>query len=241
MRDTMETVGRTRDELARGGVAFREAADKIVPVTAKDRTGAVSVTIDGQGRISQILVSMGWKQSLSADSLTAAVNEATTTAAIERMNTWGTDVVDASERGLEQPTPLPADDIVARLSQAADADGSGTVERSMQAMRDLLRELVDSVDDVQREVREHLTREYAGRSGSGHASATVAGNGTLVDLAFDRSWLDSAHPNNIGREAVQAIHDAYQKASQQDVQTIIERSPLGRLQQLAAGSEGDQR
>lgn len=82
-------------------------------------------------------------------------------------------------------------------------------------------------------MQEHLTREYAGRSASGHAKATVTGNGTVMDLSFDTSWLESAHPNNVGREAVQAIQDAYQHASGQDVESIVARSPLGPMQRLS--------
>ena len=103
----------------------------------------------------------------------------------------------------------------------------------MQVMRDLLHELVESIEEVRNEVREHLSREYTGRSGSGHAKATIAGNGTLLDLAFDQTWLDSAHPANIGREATQALHEAYRQAGGEDVETIVARSPLGRIQRLS--------
>ena len=61
MYDPMEAIGRTRDDIVRGSGAFREATDTLGPVTAKDDTGAVTVTIDGDGRISSILVSMTWK------------------------------------------------------------------------------------------------------------------------------------------------------------------------------------
>lgn len=103
----------------------------------------------------------------------------------------------------------------------------------MQIMRDLLHELVESIEEVRDEVREHLTTEYTGRSASGHVKATIAGNGSLLDLTFDSTWLDSAHPANIGREATQALHEAYRQAGGEDVGPIVARSPLGRIQRLS--------
>ncbi len=235
MYDPMEAIGRTRDDIVRGSGAFREATDTLGPVTAKDDTGAVTVTIDGDGRISSILVSMTWKNSYTAHSLAAGINDAANKAGVARLEQWGTTLVEADERprGRVTAPQLDADDLSLRLSEAVDRDRSGSVDSSMQVMRDLLHELVDSIEQVRDEVREHLTREYSGRSASGHAKATIAGNGTLLDLTFDQTWLDSAHPANIGRETTQALHEAYRQAGGDDVETIVARSPLGRLQRLS--------
>lgn len=229
----METVGRARDDLARRADPFRTAGESLRPVSGKDESGAVSVTVDGQGRITQIQVSMTWRAGISAHGLSAAVNEAVVRAGAQRMNDWGEALVEASDRSVDAPTPLPADDIADRLREAAASDPTGSVETSLQEMRDMVRELVDSIDQVQQEVRAHLRREYPGRSPSGHARATVTGNGTLVDLSLDTTWLEQAHPNNVGREALQAIQDAYQQMAGSDVSSIIDRSALGEAQRNA--------
>ncbi len=140
--------------------------------------------------------------------------------------------VDGDAAGPER-RHLDAEELSQRLSEAVDRDRSGSVDSSMQVMRDLLHELVESIEEVRNDVREHLTREYTGRSASGHAKATIAGNGTLLDLVFDQRWLDSDHPANIGREATQALHEAYRQAGGEDVETIVARSPLGRIQRLS--------
>ncbi|HEY6743070.1 MAG TPA: YbaB/EbfC family nucleoid-associated protein [Lapillicoccus sp.] len=236
MYDPVEAIGRSRDDLIRGGGAFREAAAALGPVTAKDDSGAVTVTVDAEGRISSILVSITWRNSYTAHSLAAGVTEAATKAGVARLEQWGSTVVKADERPsgrVVAPTPLDADGLASRLSEAVEQDRSGSVYASMQVMSELLHELVDSIEDVRNEVREHLSREYTGRSASGHVTATTAGNGTLLDLTFDPNWLDSAHPANLGREATQAIHEAYRRAGGDDVATIVARSPLGRLQRLS--------
>ena len=235
MYDPMEAIGRTRDDITRGSGAFREATDTLGPVTAKDDTGAVTVTIDGDGRITSIVVSMTWKNSYTRHSLAAGINDAANTAGIARLEQWGTTLVDADERPREHVVAphLDAEELSQRLSEAVHRDRSGSVDSSMQVMRDLLHELVESIEEVRNDVREHLTREYTGRSASGHAKATIAGNGTLLDLVFDQTWLDSAHPANIGREATQALHEAYRQAGGEDVEAIVARSPLGRIQRLS--------
>lgn len=235
MYDPMETIGRNRDDLLRGAGAFREAAAALGPVSAKDDSGAVTVTVDPDGRISSILVSMTWRTSYTTHSLATGVTEAATKAGVARIEQWGATVVEKDERPTERvrgPAPLDADGLASRLAEAVEQDPSGSVYASMQTMSELLHELVDTIEEVRDEVREHLAREYTGRSASGHVRATIAGNGTLLDLTFDQSWLDSAHPANIGREATQALHEAYRRAGGEDVETIVARSPLGRLQRL---------
>ena len=94
----MEAIGRTRDDIVRGSGAFREATGSLGPVTAKDDTGAITVTLDEQGRISAILLSMTWKNSYTAHSLAAGVNDAATAAGVARLEQWGTTLVEADER-----------------------------------------------------------------------------------------------------------------------------------------------
>ena len=235
MHDPTETIAATREEVARRAAAFQEASAGLGPVSGKDSAGAVSVTIDGAGRVTSIAVGMTWRDHYTGHTLANGVNEAVGAATAERLNAWGGAVVDESERPASAATPaaLPLDDLVDGLEQAAGRDRTGSAEGAMRAMRDTLRELVDSIDQVKAEVQAHLTREYEGRSGSGHARARVLGNGTLTDLTFDATWLDSAHPHNIGREATQAVHEAYRRLGDQDVSTILARSPLGRVQRLS--------
>jgi hypothetical protein len=81
----MEAIGRTRDQLADGAGSFREASGSLGPVTAKDDTGAVRVTLHGDGRSSSIVVSMTWRNSHTAHSLAAGINDAATKAGVARL------------------------------------------------------------------------------------------------------------------------------------------------------------
>lgn len=118
----MEAIGGNRDKIVRGSRAFREASGALGPVTAKDDTGAITVTLDAQGRISAILVSMTWKTSYTAHSLAAGVNAAANAAGVARLEQWGTTLVEADERpsGRVLAPQLDADDLAHRLSEAVE-------------------------------------------------------------------------------------------------------------------------
>jgi hypothetical protein len=130
--DPMEAIGRTRDELADGAGSFREASASLGPVTAKDNTGAITVTLDGDGRLSSILVSMTWRNSHTAHSLAAGINDAATKAGVARVEQWGGTLVEADERRSERVVApqLDAEDLATRLSEAVDRDRSGSVDAS---------------------------------------------------------------------------------------------------------------
>jgi DNA-binding protein YbaB len=229
----MEAIGRNRDDIEDAAAAFTQATRSLGPVTAKDDSGAVTVTVSAEGRISGVVVAGRWVDTYTADTLTGGINEAFAQAAATRLEQWGTSFADPQTPVERMPAPMPHESLASRLRDAVQEDRTGTAEATMERMRDMLHELNESIEQVKAEVDAHLAREYSGRSPSGHARATIAGNGNLLDLKLDRDWLDRAHPTNIGREATQAIHEAYRKAGTEDVDTIIARSPLGRLQRLS--------
>lgn len=234
MRDPIDEVARIRDEVERDSARFRNAAPALAAVTAKDASGAVSVTVDAKSRITAIAVSMTWQDTYSAQTLANGVNEAVGAAVSQQLNQWGNAVVDDDAPPAPEPVSMPpVDDLAARLQEAAERDPSGHPEAAMQIMRDVLREVVDSIDQVQAEITMHLSREFEGRSGSGHVKARVLGNGTLVDLVLDVGWATSAHPTNIGREATQAVQDAYRRVGERGVETILAQSPVGRVSRLS--------
>lgn len=237
MRDPIDDVARIREDVERDSARFRSAATALTVVTAKDSTGAVTVTIDATGRITSIVVSMTWRDRYSGQTLANGVSQAVGAAVAEQLNQWGNAVVDDDAGRAPQPLADPAidglDDLAGRLQEAATRDPSDRPELAMQIMGDILREVIESIDQVQAEIEAHLNREYEGRSASGHVRARVLGNGTLVDLVLDLGWADSAHPNNIGREATQAVQDAYRRLGERGVEAILAESPVGRVGRLS--------
>ncbi len=233
MYDPMEDIGRNLDEIGRSAGAFQQAGRSMRPVTATDGSGAVTVTLDADGRISSVVVASRWTDSYSPDTLAAGINEAMTTAGATRLEQWGTAAADPQTAVEATPGPLPHENLAERLRGVVQEDRSGSAEETMAALRSLLHELNESIEQVTQDVDAHLSREYSARSPSGHARVTLAGNGTLLTLTLDRDWLERAHPTNIGREATQAIHAAYQRIASEGTETIVGRSVFGRLQSLS--------
>lgn len=232
MRDPFDEMGQLNDELNSLSGKFVAATERIVPTTAKDGTGAVSVTIDRSGKITAIAVSARWADHYSAETLVSGINEAVMTAATARFEQYGTDFADESIEPVRLPAPLAHEGLAGQLAEVVQNDTTGSPDATMNAITQLLTELNATIDQVTEDIKAMQSREYSAQSPNGHVRATLLGNGTIVDLRFDKTWLDRAHVANIGREAVQAIQETYRRIAGDDVQTIIDKSVIGRITRL---------
>jgi len=231
--DPSDDFGQLYEDVSVAAGRYGSAQEHLTPVTAKDGHGAVSVTLDPQGRISGIAVGPAWRDHYSADSFGAAVAEAMMVAATTRAQQWGALVVEDQDRPPVR-TPLPAlhETLAGQLTEATRNQPAERAGGTMSALYDLISEMTAAIDDVSAQVREQMTREYTGSSGSGHVRATLLGNGTLQGLELDRTWAEQAHATNVGRESLQAVQDAYRRLGDDDTAAIIERSSIGRLRRL---------
>jgi DNA-binding protein YbaB len=130
-------------------------------------------------------------------------------------------------------TPLPPlhDTLAGRLTEATRDQPPDRAGGMMRALHDLISETTAAIDDVTAQIRDQMTRAYAGTSGSGRVRPILLGNGTLQRLELDRTWAEQAHATNVGRECLQAIQDAYRRLGEDDA-GIVERSPIGRMRRL---------
>ena len=117
-------------------------------------------------------------------------------------------------------------ELVDQQSRAGDDDGS------IQALLKMVEDLDRGFDEVFAEVDGRLTREFTGRSPSGHVRATVSGVGEVTSVAYDERWLGIAHPFNVGRETTEAIHNGLRQVASCDPRSLLDVTALGRLQRL---------
>lgn len=233
MQDPSDDFGQLFEDVSVAAGRYGAAQEQIAPVTAKDGHGAVSVTLDPHGRISGIAVGPTWRDHYSADSFGAAVAEAAAVAATTRAQQWGELVVEEQDRPpARAPLPPLHETLAGQLTEAARNQPSERAGGTMRALHDLISEMTAAIDDVTAQVRDQMAREYTGSSGSGHAKATLLGNGTLQRLELDRLWAEQAHATNVGRESLQAVQDAYRRLGDDDAVSIVERSPIGRMRRL---------
>ncbi|MCO8274212.1 hypothetical protein M1L60_26785 [Actinoplanes sp. TRM 88003] len=224
-------------ELAEEGAAFagraRAAEQRASGATASDRTGAVTVTLDDEGRVSGVAVGSGWRRLIGSLALDEAVIEAVRSAGERRFEAWGDAYAD--------PGPAPAagfdrDEFTRRLQDAVTGSGPMSAEDSQAALRELLA-LVESIDQGLDEASAALTGALAatwtGRSPDRKVQVTVTGGGDVTAVGYDRQWLLQAHEINIARQTAAAFRAAYEEAGRHGVREIVADSRLGETQVLA--------
>jgi len=231
--DPVEEVDLSSPEVDAVTTKFARSFEALEPVTAKDSTGAVSVTLDKAGRISSVVVGSQWITHYTAATLVGGIIEAATTAGTSRFEHYGQQFAEDETEPVRTPLPLLHETLAGQLAEIAQSENTAQTEATIEHIATILRTLTESIDVVSAEVEAMQAREFSSQSLSGHARATLAGNGNLINLTLDKNWLERAHPTNVGREATQAIQETYRKMADQDVSRIIEDSVIGKLDRLS--------
>lgn len=234
MHDPSDDVGQLYDEMVTAQQRYGAAQEKLGAVTGRDGHGVIGVTLDPSGRISAIAVTGAWRDHYAADTIGGGVAEAATAAATARAQQWGQLVAEEDDQP-RQRVPLPPlhDTLAGQLADLTRSRSSEQGASTMRALHDLLTEVNAAIDDITVQVRDQVRREYVGTSSSGRVRATLLGNGSLQNLELDRHWGEQAHGTNVGRESLEAVHDAYRRLASEDVESIVERSPIGRMRRLS--------
>jgi DNA-binding protein YbaB len=233
--DWAEDVARLHDEVDRTAQRYEDAVAHIEPVTASDPTGSVSVTLDKDGLLQDVKVEGTWRKSLEPSALGAAVQEAIMTAAAQRTETWSTRLAEQSDEPESRARPMapPSESLAGKLTAAADGATPGPPAAALEELLQLLKAINTGIDEATSEIGAHLAKEYAGRSSSGHVRATINGTCLIKELTYEQRWIEKAHHFNVGRETMEAVHDARQKMANHGVQDIIDGSSLGEVLALA--------
>lgn len=238
--DRVDEVADLRDDVDRVAQRFERAAASPGPFVGKDGSGCVSVTADAAGLILEVRVVPDWRSDLEPHELAAAVMAAFQAAGLRRVEEWGTALAGAAEGPAPSVRPLPPfrESISGRLEELVRV-GAGEEETRaiMDAIAEFLREVNASVDEATEAVARAQGAEVRGASDHGHVEVVVTGTGDLKDLRYDETWLERAHPVNIGRETVQAHQAALRATGGRTVAEVMAGTRLGQLQALAADPE----
>jgi DNA-binding protein YbaB len=213
------------------------AAENVPATPGSDPSGSVTVTLDGQGRVSAVKVSAGWRRRVGVEDLPGAVVHAVRDASIRRLTAWGTAFGGSQDRsataakGAPAPVALDRDDFQRRLHAAAT--GSMSAEDRRAALSELL-ELAEAIergiDEVSGKLQATLDAAYTGQSPDRSVTVTVTGGGEPTAVRFDRGWLREAHEINISRQLTAAFTAAYEQVAARGVPRLIADSALGEVQ-----------
>ena len=233
--DPLEDPGRLLDESAAVRERARAAAAGGANARGSDGTGAVTVSLNGDGHVTAVQVAAGWRRWLDPDSLGDAVREAVQAAAVARLAAWGEDYAEESAGASGVAAEPPArDGFAEQLREAATARMSSQDGRA--ALLELLAmaEAVErGLDEVSSRLQSTIDAAHTGRSADRHVTVTVTGGGEVTGVRYDRGWLRDAHEINIGRQTVSAFTAAYESATRAGVDRLIADSSLGEVQRAA--------
>ncbi|NJC68555.1 hypothetical protein HC031_02275 [Planosporangium thailandense] len=242
-----DELARLRDEAGDTVRLLAAAHQPDARFTAGDATGAVTVAVDGDGRIRAVTVNGGWRGRVGATGLADAVRDAVRAAGTARLRAWSAAVeAGAGPPGADAGAGPPGADLATdadtarvfarRLAEATDGVPVDAA-RGCEVLREILSMLTaidESLDELSTHLRLGAERVSTGRSGAGHVEVRIDGSGALVAVDVDQRWLRDAAETRIARELGEAFESAYGAAAAHSPRSLIARSPLGVLQPLAA-------
>jgi DNA-binding protein YbaB len=234
--DPLEDFGRLQRDAGAERERARAAAAAAADARGRDSTGAITVSLDGDGHVAAVQVAAGWRRWLDPDDLGDAVREAVQAAALARLAAWGAVYADDSAVSSDVATDAPPvrDTFAEQLRDVSTARMSSEDGRA--ALLELLAmaEAVErGLDEVSARVQSTIDATHTGRSGDKHVTVTVTGGGEVTGVRYDRGWLRDAHEINIGRQTVSAFAAAYASAARSGVDRLIAESSLGEVQRAA--------
>lgn len=234
MSDPMDRIGNARDGFDRAAQRFERANARRTSASGSDASGQVSVRTSPDGSIEDIVIGNQWAHHIAVDALGASVLEAYTAAGIADINKWGEAVaeeVDGPEP-VTRPLPPTSDSLAFQLGEIVSVETlARQSEVSLQAMADMLHEVVRDVGTVSDQVAAQARSTFVGAARG--ASVTVNGTGVLMAVELEPDWADRTPASAIAQYLMTAYADALRQSRVTSVDDIIASSSLGEFQRLS--------
>lgn len=216
----------------------RFAIDPAALHRGSDGTGSVAVTVDSEGRVTDVHLERSWRQAVGEQALGAAVLEAVTDAGMRRLAAWGADVA-ADGRGSQGPRdPAPRENTSAAAPRPVMPADSGQARQTVQELVSLLQGVEAELDDLERRVDRRLAQNVVGVSSSHLVKVTVTGGGQVTDVGIQPRFLKRTDDRGIARELRSAFQAAYERVGTLGLQGLLGDGPLARLHALGEDPAG---
>ncbi|MEQ4302833.1 hypothetical protein ABNF97_15785 [Plantactinospora sp. B6F1] len=205
--------------------------------TGTDRTGAVRAHLNDEGRVSHMEVDRSWWRDLGPDRLEAAILEATTQAANDRVAAWSARVAERADAEASPDRPLTD------RRQTDVRPWGGETERPTEGsdrgeelirMLELLRVAASELDDYRHRAAEAVRQPVSGRREGDRVAVWLTG-GQVTAVEISRRWL---HQQPTGRaiadEVELACFESYRQLDLQTGSTFAALPAVAEVRELAA-------
>lgn len=219
----------------------RLAIDPAALHRGSDGSGSVTVTVDSEGRVTDVHLERSWRHAVGEQALGAAVLEAVADAGMQRLAAWGAGVAAVAADGHELHRPRdPAlrentSAVAARPVMAADG---GQARQAVQELVSLLQGVEAELDDLEQRTDRRLAQNVVGVSPNHLVKVTVTGGGQVTDVGLQPRFLKQTDDAGIARELRSAFQSAYERVGSLGLQGLLGDGPLARLHALGEDPVG---
>lgn len=165
--------------------------------TGEDRNGLSSVTVDGHGRTTDVVVMREWRRETDPAGLGRALLAAAGDAQARRLEGMATGGVPATTALLDR----------APVATSLDASGPDLIRELLPLLERVERQL----DDAGQRLARHFTDAVHLRSSGGECAITARG-GQVSEIEFDAHWIASAGAGEVAHHVCQLFQDAHDRA-----------------------------
>jgi hypothetical protein len=193
-----------------------------LPFEGTDDTGAVTVTVDRAGLVTDLALTPTWRQKLAPDQLAHAMTTAANQAISDRL---------AHEHAQPWPDATP---IARQDARNAGGDPSSTVARTMMdEITSLLADFPRDLDTYRGDLSEAASATATARGT--RSKITVSMSHWRVDIVtVDPRWAESAENTAIRVEALDAFTAAGRHLADADPRAVTPPASIARLLRLVA-------
>lgn len=190
-------------EAAERLAGWAQAALQAAEAEGSDRTGAVTVRLNNEGRVVDVRVATDWQRHVKRSGLGAAVREAAYAAAVARLAVWG-----EVARADHIPVVLP-------VTTRPPVESPSTVTDLLAMTEQLEQEL----ERLRCRLRNTHSRPHSGVSPGRAVTVRVTAGGEITDVRYDLGWLARARPPETSRRTTAAFAAAYRSVDRDQERT----------------------
>jgi hypothetical protein len=204
-------------------------ADRVVPQGNAEDPAAITVVVDEQGAVSDVVIPAQWRDVVQPRNLGQVLLEAVNKTIINRVTSQ------VEQLDLDAPAERPV--FSHRDAPSAGGDPTSPVAQNLvNEVRDLFSRFDAELEAYTAQMRQAATAMNRGEGVNGRIVVTVAA-GRVAGVDVDVKWASAARHTEIRAEALSAFQAAWRQEASRGSGGIPLPPSIARLQELASDPE----